>query len=203
MKTEADGLKTLTTVRLREWGILKEVLDKHKSNGVITWTTACASGEKDESSIGYTLDYGAEIKKLYLSYVYDDNEIKYAITFTKHPCNFGGSRWFLECPSKSCGRNCTKLYLRNGYFKCRKCHFLTYASNNRSKQMRLLYSAFRCNPEFPLASALYDKTLHRHKRYPMYLGKHTKATVRLKNMYLKSPSILDQLTILNKSLGIR
>jgi hypothetical protein len=43
-------------------------------------------------------------------------------------CNFGGKRpWFL-CPGLGCGRRSALLYLARGYFLCRACQDLSYAS---------------------------------------------------------------------------
>jgi hypothetical protein len=54
------------------------------------------------------------------------------ISLTTTPCNYGGERYWFECPS--CGRRVGVLYLAPGevYFLCRRCNNLTYRSRNRS-----------------------------------------------------------------------
>lgn len=53
------------------------------------------------------------------------------------PCSFGGSRPFFCCPGLSsccpCNRRITKLYLRNGEFRCRYCHGLHYRSQSEDR----------------------------------------------------------------------
>lgn len=42
------------------------------------------------------------------------------------PCNFGGSRPWLQCPR--CARHVALLYLRGGRFACRHCQRVAYSS---------------------------------------------------------------------------
>lgn len=48
--------------------------------------------------------------------------------------NYGGLRWWYLCPR--CGARCAKLYLPpgSGWFACRGCHNLTYASAQRARK---------------------------------------------------------------------
>jgi hypothetical protein len=55
------------------------------------------------------------------------------------PCNFGGRRWWFQCPapfdSDDCSRRrCGKLYLPANaiLFACRQCHQLSYKSRHSS-----------------------------------------------------------------------
>lgn len=52
----------------------------------------------------------------------------YCIPVEKQPCNFGGYRYFLRCPGKTCNRRMRKLYCYRGIFLCRKCLTLGYYS---------------------------------------------------------------------------
>ncbi len=60
------------------------------------------------------------------------------IGLTKTPCNYGGVRWWFECPVVKdgvyCGNRVSKLLLPPGgkYFGCRECHELTYESCQKS-----------------------------------------------------------------------
>ena len=51
------------------------------------------------------------------------------------PYKLGFGSWFL-CPD--CGRRCINLYMKNGWWACRKCHKLYYYSQWLSKEERLL-----------------------------------------------------------------
>ena len=52
--------------------------------------------------------------------------------------HYGGLRWWFTCPLVVGGRSCTrragKLYLRGGYFGCRRCQDLTYRSCQEAHQ---------------------------------------------------------------------
>jgi hypothetical protein len=60
------------------------------------------------------------------------------IGLTKTPCNYGGRRWWFECPVTKdgvyCGNRASKLLLPPGGsdFGCRQCHDLTYESCQKS-----------------------------------------------------------------------
>lgn len=62
----------------------------------------------------------------------DGNKIKIdRKTFlTSTPCNFGGVRYWFECPC--CLRRTGVLYFFGGTFACRICHHLTYECRNLS-----------------------------------------------------------------------
>jgi hypothetical protein len=53
------------------------------------------------------------------------------IPLVRVPCRFDGSRAYFICPGSGgsqCGRRTTRLYLSRGYFLCRHCNHLAYAS---------------------------------------------------------------------------
>ena len=49
------------------------------------------------------------------------------INFVETKCNYGGTRWWFECPK--CQRRCAKLYEKRDNFYCRMCLNLEYASH--------------------------------------------------------------------------
>src|SRR5882724_4582697 len=55
------------------------------------------------------------------------NNNQSTINFVETKCNYGGSRWWFECPS--CQRRCAKLYEKKDDFYCRKCLNLEYTSH--------------------------------------------------------------------------
>jgi len=88
---------------------------------------------------------------LLLSYYYRSAQqgewqyIKEQVPLVWTPCNYGGKRpWFI-CPgggkSWQCGRRVAFLCFAEGYFRCRRCHDLTYSSHNKSKLDRMYRKA--------------------------------------------------------------
>ena len=63
------------------------------------------------------------------------------VRVTWMPCKFGGRRPWFVCPVTSCGRKCAMLYLRGGFFACRECHRLAYASQREPVRLRGLHKA--------------------------------------------------------------
>lgn len=58
---------------------------------------------------------------------------EYNIRLEAIPQHLGGKRdWFI-CPSLRCNRRCKTVYLRGGYFLCRKCQRLGYLTEQASK----------------------------------------------------------------------
>ncbi len=62
----------------------------------------------------------------------------YEVGLTRTRCNYGGLRHWFICPvvrnGQHCNRRCRFLYLPGGsdFFGCRKCHGLTYRSQQKS-----------------------------------------------------------------------
>jgi len=72
--------------------------------------------------------------KLELNYAIGEKRVHIhdTIHFDTVPNNYGGAdRCYLVCPC--CGDRYRYVYLRGGYFKCRKCAKLNYASQQISK----------------------------------------------------------------------
>jgi hypothetical protein len=66
-------------------------------------------------------------------------DVEQAISFYRTPCNYGGFRtWFL-CPR--CWQRIAVLYGAGKYFLCRHCYNLTYASQQESREDRLMRKA--------------------------------------------------------------
>jgi hypothetical protein len=63
--------------------------------------------------------------------------IVYPVVVTWTPCNYGGSRPWLHCPNRGCGRRVVKLHLGDRYFGCRRCYRLAYASQTERCRERL------------------------------------------------------------------
>lgn len=54
--------------------------------------------------------------------------IKQAVSVSRLPCHFGGSRAMFSCPV--CGRAAALLYMRFGRFACRACQRVAYCSQS-------------------------------------------------------------------------
>ena len=90
------------------------------------------------ASANYSVSAGDDDERvLLLSYCLRGSEdISTAIRLHTTRPNFGGRRWWFECPllvgDRECGRRAGKLYLKGRYFGCRDCHDLTYQSCQES-----------------------------------------------------------------------
>jgi hypothetical protein len=58
----------------------------------------------------------------------------YDIMITKQSCNYGGLRYFFNCPR--CSQRMRKLYCKDGQFLCRKCLNLGYLTQRLRPSMR-------------------------------------------------------------------
>ena len=65
------------------------------------------------------------------------NGRSYHVPLERSRCPFGCARAWFRCPG--CGRRCAILYLRTGYFACRRCQALVYPSQRE----RFSWRAFR------------------------------------------------------------
>ena len=69
------------------------------------------------------------------------------IALARVACHLGGCRAYLVCPGDGCQARCQRLYLRDGQFRCRRCHDLYYASQRQSSWSRALGRANRLREE--------------------------------------------------------
>lgn len=69
------------------------------------------------------------------------NEMDYEVPLVTTPCNFGGVRYWFECPLVKngvyCGRRVGVLYGFSKYYGCRYCGDLVYAAQNQSGVFRM------------------------------------------------------------------
>jgi hypothetical protein len=106
--------------------IPRHVLDQRTAwQGTILWSR----GGKVTDSVGYTLMFTDAAPELTLFYSNSVQGKRFTrIELTTSGCNFGGVRWWFQCPN--CRRRCGAVYLPPGAsrFACRHCHELTYQS---------------------------------------------------------------------------
>jgi hypothetical protein len=99
-------------------------------------TTSWSRGNEPTGSIGT----GAHDGWLELVYRANDETIRDVVRYRRTQTNFGGWRDWFECPR--CLRACGVLY-GGKYFRCRKCHRLTYSSQYEEAWERIRSKADR------------------------------------------------------------
>lgn len=126
-----------------------------------------------------------------------DNDYKISLTTTA--CNFGGVRYWFICPLNvngvHCGRRVGKLYLApgGGYFGCRHCYNLSYASRNESRLGRLGGLGYLLKAE-----GQYEELYHKIKRWT-YKGQPTRKARKLLALEQRKDQGLDMCKMLLKS----
>lgn len=88
-----------------------------------TWEWHSNQGQKVGSATIQVSD-----QHLRLSYAWQGRDFENTFTFLKTPCNFGGVRFWFQCPQ--CSGRCARVFFnkRNGYYACRQCVGITYYS---------------------------------------------------------------------------
>lgn len=92
-------------------------LTPHLDNCKLTWSY------KDQSVTIFT-----NKKRIILAYTLNNEKIVQPIKLEYTKVGFGKRAWF-KC---HCGKKRARLYLVDGYFKCRDCHNLTYRTCQES-----------------------------------------------------------------------
>jgi len=168
---EADHLKQISITKLLSF--FKEPLEAGFISGQLTFSR---NGEPT-GTMGVTINYD-DYKpiKINFNYTMVDSGLKRSqdITITTKACSYGGERLYFVCPR--CNNICFKVYLLDSYLKCRKCHRLTYASNNRGHKERDFSKLFKILD-------IYESTIYRKaNRYPIHKGRYTRNYLKVSNM---------------------
>ncbi|MGH9924711.1 MAG: hypothetical protein ACRD5B_04970 [Nitrososphaeraceae archaeon] len=173
-KTEADWLLSINVYWLNQNGYF---------NGIKAGTMQWARGSGSKSSVGvhcYTLTTEPYMRLKYSqsdSYTNKQKEFDYKVRLTTTPCNYGGKRWWFVCPLMGCGRRVGTLYKNGGYFGCRHCHDLTYASKNIDYRNGLIGSL----KILSLDKSITELEAKITRRF--YAGKLTKKQKKLDKLY--------------------
>jgi len=101
--------------------------------------------DKDGHEVA-SIGYRASPHEVTLTYTLDPRGeeargMEYTVPIAWTPCTFGGERPWFECPSLHCQRRAGKLYLRRGYFLCRRCTGLRYQSQREDRAGRMMLKA--------------------------------------------------------------
>ena len=125
------------------WTIeVSDFMANPNTRGYITWHDQF-TGEAI-AGVDYSLALvGDDLAVLRLQFDLDGKTIRQKILMVPTCPNFGGKRWWFQCPMKVgeliCGRRVRKLYLprSESLFGCRTCHRLTYRSTQRWDDMMI------------------------------------------------------------------
>ena len=116
------------------WTIeVSDFMTNPNTRGYITWHDQFTGEEI--AGVNYSLALVKdELAVLRLQFDLDGKAIRQEIPMLPTNPNFGGRRWWFQCPVNAgegnCGNRVRKLYLprKETYFGCRKCHVLAYRS---------------------------------------------------------------------------
>lgn len=121
----------------------------HGESGTLTWTWT--SGRK--SSVSYLMRWDNAAPALHVYYRLGGSEnIVFSVGLEVTPTQFGGQRWWFNCPlmvnGSPCNRRVGKLHLPLGakYFGCRQCHKLTYRSSQEAHQTERVFGRLGIDP---------------------------------------------------------
>lgn len=133
-KNTTSDYMQLQISRLVEAGVIEESV--HKA-GNWNWLV----NDEVKSSIGYesnTKSINSPYLRLNYTNKATNKDYNYKVNLTTTSPNFGGKRWWFECPN--CGRRVAVLYSDKVYV-CRKCLNLSYESQNEASYSRLMSKA--------------------------------------------------------------
>jgi len=112
------------------------------SKGVLYWWSVGETGTPS-ASIRFRVLCNHNQRFFQIHYRWNDTgNVSQSILLQTTRPNFGGIRWWFECPhvvrGDPCARRVGKLYLKNRFFACRNCHDLTYRSCQQSHRVKQL-----------------------------------------------------------------
>jgi hypothetical protein len=88
-----------------------------------------------------------------------DNSMQ-IVSIERQDCNYGGARYFLNCPKCRCKRYA--IYASNGSLGCKRCSRLCHPIENLTKSNRAIYMANRMAREIE-GKNIHAKTLKKIK----------------------------------------
>ena len=132
-------------------------------------------------SKGSVENYGfISIKQLNLRSLFSDEHLKqhrnisitasndygrFNLDLTHSACNYGGVRFWFLC---SCGKRCTKLYLKRGAYACRQCQQLNYMSQQWNKSDLPLLRVRRLRNRLQWSQDLREWSVHQKPKNMHY-----------------------------------
>ncbi|MDQ7009664.1 MAG: hypothetical protein Q9M94_05225 [Candidatus Gracilibacteria bacterium] len=188
--TTDDYSKTLNIKFLKKYGYLDKGVNE-KSGGLY-WKR---NGE-DNGNIGIEINKGKTSGFIRVTFTQtspdgEKEKLDYKINLVSTSCNYGGIRWWFECPCK--GNRCSILYKQNnGIFASRKTLDLCYSEQKESKRSR--YISFIMGDAFTKI-----ELIKRTMKYPFRNGEPTKKMRRILELRKKMPT-MDDVNNMNKIL---
>lgn len=189
-KREADGLLSIHAKNLR-----KKNFFKNSQHGIMSWTNSWTG---KSNSIGLQTEMSSDDNYLRIYYTQtpedgDKQDFDYKVPIISTNCRYGGKRYWFLCPLSvngvHCGRRIGVLYKSGVYFGCRKCHRLTYTSQNQSGK----YKGFVSEPDLEKAYGEIKRWHYRDsptRQYRKYLRLNEKFETGLAYMYLRLKKML-------------
>lgn len=160
-KTLVEDSKKLRISFLKNNGYLNN--NKFVS-GSIQWSM----NGKSTGSIGCSIDQDNEFVRLFYThtnrYTHEETWLDYRIALTTTPCNYGGLRYWFECPS--CDKRIAVLYLpyNDKRFACRACHNLTYQNQKEHIKSLEFLNYIKHSRKIIDLYELYNSTPKRKRR---------------------------------------
>jgi hypothetical protein len=164
-RTTAESARKVNLVRLKEWGLLPK---EGFVQGNIYWSV----GDERTSNINIQVDTAATVPHIRFMYRSRDwwetsenawVSRDYSFNLESVPCRYGGKKWFIRCGlSKNgvyCGRRARVLFSIGGWYGCRNCGNITYASSNYGGR----YKGFVSIPDIDAQEAKVKRRFYRGK----------------------------------------
>lgn len=174
-KVVAEDCLRLSIYNLRHLGYFKERL-----SGTVSWSR---QGEAFYA-VYLSIRWRGATDSMYMQLKYAQTDrntgqyqsFDYQVDLDITDCNYGNYRYWFKCPLTTngikCGRRVGVLYQRGGYFGCRHCRNLSYASRNEN-------SSFRQYPWRIIENDYRREKLEARMKYRYYAGKPTKLYRRI------------------------
>ena len=175
-RNECEGRTKISIFWLKQNGHLIPEISSY--SGSLNWTYTY-TGE-DAGSLGYEIRFEPQesdnkVGFMRLMYITTDRwtgektEIDYKIPIVVTTCNYGGIRFWFQCPLSRngfyCGRRVGVLYKISKYYGCRHCGDLVYADQNESKRRRGVIS----DPDLQKAYRAIRRFCYKNKPTKKYL----------------------------------
>lgn len=170
MRSTTSSRRELNINRLRRSGLLNQ-------DSCISWgwqNEGQATANIDIYHMSGILELSYRIKLPQTGW----QERSYTVDLAHTPNHFGGQRAWFSCPAPGCGKRVASLFLNGqGYFTCRHCQNLTYASQHESPAFRLMSRADKIRRKLGwepgIANANGDKPKGMHFRtFPRLTQRH-------------------------------
>lgn len=174
-KVVAEDCLRLSIYDLRHWGYFAQRL-----SGTVSWSRQ----GKTFYTVCLYIRWRNATGNLYMQLKYAHTDRKtgeyqtfdYQVDLDITDCNYGNYRYWFRCPlitnGIKCGRRVGVLYQRSGYFGCRQCHNLSYASRNENGR-------FRQYPWRVVEDDFKREKLEARMKHRYYAGKPTKLYRRI------------------------